>query len=77
MLIVPVIDLCKGVVVHALKGNRKEYKAIDSKLCSSASPLVVINAYLKVFNFKHSTNKRFTRTKISSIYLKKNFISKI
>ncbi|MBT8112240.1 MAG: hypothetical protein KJO47_01045 [Gammaproteobacteria bacterium] len=51
MLIVPVIDLCKGIVVHALKGNRKEYKAIDSKLCSSASPLVVINAYLKVFNF--------------------------
>ena len=52
MLIIPVIDLCKGIVVHAVEGNRKEYQAIDSKLCSSASPLDVISAYLNVFNFK-------------------------
>ena len=52
MLIIPVIDLYRGIVVHAIEGNRKEYKAIDSKLCSSASPLDVISAYLKVFNFK-------------------------
>ncbi|QMU61014.1 MAG: hypothetical protein GKR92_04585 [Gammaproteobacteria bacterium] len=52
MLIVPVIDLCKGIVVHAIEGNRKEYQAIESKLCSSADPLDVISGFLKVFNFK-------------------------
>jgi len=52
MLIVPVIDLCKGIVVHAIEGNRKEYRAIESKLCSSADPLDVIIGFQKVFNFK-------------------------
>jgi len=52
MLIVPVIDLCKGIVVHAIKGNREKYQAVDSNLCSSPTPLDVISGFLKVFNFK-------------------------
>ena len=52
MLVVPVIDLCKGIVVHALKGNRKEYRAVSSTLCSSPKPLDVISDLLKVFDFK-------------------------
>lgn len=52
MLIVPVIDLCNGIVVHAIEGNRKEYRAIESKLCASVDPLDVISGFLKVFNFK-------------------------
>ncbi|MGH1537227.1 MAG: HisA/HisF-related TIM barrel protein [Gammaproteobacteria bacterium] len=51
MQIVPVIDLCKGVVVHAVKGNRKEYKAIDSKISPSPNPLDVITNLLTISNF--------------------------
>ncbi len=52
MQIIPVIDLRKGIVVHAIKGNREQYQAIDSNLCSSASPLDVINGFLSSFKFK-------------------------
>jgi len=52
MLVVPVIDLFNGIVVHAVKGNRKEYRAISSTLSSSPKPLNVISDLLKVFNFK-------------------------
>lgn len=52
MLIIPVIDLSKGIVVHAIEGNRKEYRAIKSNLCSSPIPQDVINGFLNVFNFK-------------------------
>jgi phosphoribosylformimino-5-aminoimidazole carboxamide ribotide isomerase len=52
MQIIPVIDLRKGIVVHAVKGDREKYQAIDSKLCSSADPLDVINGYLTGFKHK-------------------------
>ena len=52
MQIIPVIDLHKGLVVHAVAGNRKNYKAIDSKICTSANPLDVVDGYLSLFNFK-------------------------
>lgn len=52
MQIVPVLDLCKGIVVHAVKGNRKEYRAINSALSSSPKPLDVISDFLKVYRFK-------------------------
>jgi len=52
MLIIPVIDLCKGIVVHAIQGNRKEYRPIDSKICLSPAPLDVISGFLEIFNFK-------------------------
>jgi len=52
MLIIPVIDLRKGAVVHAIQGNRKEYQPIYSKLCHSPAPLEVIRGFLEIFNFK-------------------------
>lgn len=52
MQIIPVIDLYKGLVVHAVAGNRKNYKAINSKICSSADPFDVVDGYLSVFSFK-------------------------
>lgn len=52
MLIIPVIDLSKGIVVHAIEGNRKKYREIESKLCSSPAPQDVINGFLNIFNFK-------------------------
>lgn len=52
MIIVPVLDLCEGIVVHAKKGTRQNYLPIKSELCSSADAFEVINGMLRVFNFK-------------------------
>jgi len=52
MQIIPVIDLYKGVVVHAIEGNRNKYKAISSTLCLSSDPIDVITSLLTIFNFK-------------------------
>jgi phosphoribosylformimino-5-aminoimidazole carboxamide ribotide isomerase len=38
---IPVIDVLDGIVVHAVRGKRKEYKPINSILCSSTDPLEV------------------------------------
>ena len=51
MLIIPVIDLSKGIVVHAIKGNRKEYRAIESKLSPTPKPYDVITGFLDIFDF--------------------------
>ncbi len=45
MKIVPVIDVLDGVVVHAVRGRRKEYQPITSVLCSSVDPLEVATAF--------------------------------
>ena len=52
MQIVPVIDLRQNLVVHAIAGDRKNYKPIDSEIFSSPNPIDVINGYLKILNFK-------------------------
>jgi phosphoribosylformimino-5-aminoimidazole carboxamide ribotide isomerase len=39
--IIPVIDVLDGIVVHAVRGKRREYKPISSILCSSTDPLDV------------------------------------
>jgi phosphoribosylformimino-5-aminoimidazole carboxamide ribotide isomerase len=43
--IVPVIDILGGIVVHAVRGRRKEYQPVKSVLCSSADPLEVASAF--------------------------------
>jgi phosphoribosylformimino-5-aminoimidazole carboxamide ribotide isomerase len=43
--IIPVIDLLNGVVVHAVRGRRKEYQPLKSLLCDSADPVVVASAF--------------------------------
>ncbi len=53
MKIVPVIDLLDGTVVHAKKGERQHYKAIQSQLTHSSKPLDVVAALLEYFPFKH------------------------
>lgn len=52
MQIVPVLDIFKGEVVHAVGGDRKTYRAIDSKICTSSAPLDVIKAFLNLYDFK-------------------------
>jgi phosphoribosylformimino-5-aminoimidazole carboxamide ribotide isomerase len=45
MKIIPVIDILKGVAVHAVRGKRSEYQPLKSVLCSSAEPLEVASAF--------------------------------
>ena len=40
-----------GQVVHAKLGNRKEYKPIQSQLCSSSNPLDILTAFMKLYPF--------------------------
>ena len=51
MQIIPVIDLMRGQVVHAKRGNRKHYQALQSTLCASCDPLIVVTALLKLYPF--------------------------
>jgi phosphoribosylformimino-5-aminoimidazole carboxamide ribotide isomerase len=51
MKIIPVIDLKDGVVVHARRGERKLYQAINTNLCQSPDIYQVIEAFLGVYDF--------------------------
>jgi phosphoribosylformimino-5-aminoimidazole carboxamide ribotide isomerase len=50
--VIPVIDLFDGVVVHAKKGERSAYQAIQSLLTPSSQPLDIVAALLAVYPFK-------------------------
>jgi phosphoribosylformimino-5-aminoimidazole carboxamide ribotide isomerase len=45
MKLIPVIDLQRGVVVHAIKGERESYQPVKSVLCDSADPLDVARSF--------------------------------
>ena len=45
MRLIPVMDLRDGVVVHAVKGERKHYHSVESLLSPTADPLVVARAF--------------------------------
>jgi phosphoribosylformimino-5-aminoimidazole carboxamide ribotide isomerase len=51
MKIIPVIDLKKGVVVHARQGMREQYLPISTSLCQSPDIYQVIEAFLGVYAF--------------------------
>ena len=48
MKIIPVIDILNGIVVHAVRGKRKEYQPLQSTLCNSAAPSEVAKAFSKL-----------------------------
>jgi phosphoribosylformimino-5-aminoimidazole carboxamide ribotide isomerase len=48
--VIPVIDVLEGIVVHALRGRRREYRPLKSVLCASAEPVAVASA-LKALGF--------------------------
>lgn len=52
MKLVPVIDLLRGEVVHARRGERAAYRAIESRLCQGAQPLTVARALLALHPFR-------------------------
>jgi phosphoribosylformimino-5-aminoimidazole carboxamide ribotide isomerase len=44
MLLIPVIDLMRGQVVRAVRGERQSYRPIVSRLCASSAPIDVAQA---------------------------------
>jgi len=50
MKVIPVMDILSGVVVHAIRGERKKYEPIKSVICDSSKPLEVAIAF-KEFGF--------------------------
>jgi phosphoribosylformimino-5-aminoimidazole carboxamide ribotide isomerase len=50
--LIPVVDLLRGEVVHARRGERAAYRAIESRLCEGAQPLVVVRALLDLHPFR-------------------------
>ena len=44
MLLIPVIDLMRGQVVRAVRGNRHAYRPIVSQLCAGSDPLDIARA---------------------------------
>ena len=52
MLIIPVLDLSRGVVVHAKQGERNLYQPITSVISLSSEPESVLSAFLELYPFK-------------------------
>jgi phosphoribosylformimino-5-aminoimidazole carboxamide ribotide isomerase len=48
--VIPVVDVLDGIVVHAVRGRRREYQSLKSVLCASAEPVAVTSA-LKALGF--------------------------
>jgi phosphoribosylformimino-5-aminoimidazole carboxamide ribotide isomerase len=46
--VIPVIDILNGVVVHAVRGKRREYKPLQSNLVDSVDPVKVAGAFKKL-----------------------------
>jgi phosphoribosylformimino-5-aminoimidazole carboxamide ribotide isomerase len=51
MQVIPVIDLQNGVVVHARKGDRANYRPLTSIICENTGFLDVIETYYRHFGF--------------------------
>ena len=45
------MDIKQGQVVHAIKGQRDQYHAINSRLCNSFDPVKIISAFIKLYPF--------------------------
>lgn len=45
MRLIPVIDLLNNQAVHAVKGERKYYKPVESVLCNSTDPLEIARTF--------------------------------
>jgi phosphoribosylformimino-5-aminoimidazole carboxamide ribotide isomerase len=46
--IIPVLDILNGVAVHAVRGERKNYKPLKSVVCASADPIDVAMAFKRL-----------------------------
>jgi phosphoribosylformimino-5-aminoimidazole carboxamide ribotide isomerase len=50
--IIPVIDLMGGIVVHARRGDRQNYRPLQSPLCSGSLAGDVVAGYLNIHPFR-------------------------
>jgi phosphoribosylformimino-5-aminoimidazole carboxamide ribotide isomerase len=51
MLLIPVIDLMRGQVVHARRGERDNYRPILSSLCAGSNAMEIVAALLALHPF--------------------------
>ncbi|MCC7410708.1 MAG: hypothetical protein IT495_03620 [Gammaproteobacteria bacterium] len=49
--IIPVVDLQRGEVVHARRGARHSYRAVESLLCPGSDPATIVAALLDLYPF--------------------------
>ena len=47
MKLIPVMDLMDGLVVHARRGDRDNYRPIESTLCPSAAPEAILQTLIQ------------------------------
>jgi phosphoribosylformimino-5-aminoimidazole carboxamide ribotide isomerase len=52
MEIIPVLDLKKGVVVHARMGQRDKYRPIETPLSATSKPIDVARGLLSIYPFR-------------------------
>jgi phosphoribosylformimino-5-aminoimidazole carboxamide ribotide isomerase len=52
MEIIPVIDILQGQVVHAVEGQRQNYRPLQTSLCGSHSPDDIVQAFIDTYPFK-------------------------
>ena len=52
MKLIPVIDIKKGLAVHAKLGLREDYQPLKTALCPSSKITQVIDCFLTVYGFK-------------------------
>ncbi len=50
--VIPVIDVLNSEAVHAIRGERKKYKPLKSKLFKTSNPLDILNVLTSNFKFK-------------------------
>ncbi len=67
--IIPVIDILNSKAVHAIKGERVNYKPLKSHLFKSSNPIEII----KVLNHKYSFNEFYIADLDSILKKKPNF----
>lgn len=51
MEIIPVIDICRGQVVHAVQGQRAYYQPVQSRLCPGSDPVDIVQAIIELHPF--------------------------
>ena len=52
MKIIPVLDLMNGLVVHARRGRRADYRPLQSPLCKASEPRALIEGLLDLHPFR-------------------------
>ena len=51
MVIIPVIDLKNAQVVHAIRGQREQYRPVQSELCDDSEPRSILQAFADNYSF--------------------------